>query len=389
VVRWGVLAVVVTVIAWEYAVSWSGGWPSVPMHAYPNGAAVAALRDDPTIRAVFNIPSGHLLTAKDGMIYQTHHHKPLIAGHVTRRTPVSPAKLNVLERTLNPALLRSVGADAVLLHRAWADADGVLEAFARDQLGEPLSDDGAVVVWRVPSDATPPAFVAVTPSDGRHTGEWSAYAYAPEPMWATFSATLGAVRQPVTLALDGVPVHEWFVDGANTVQLRLPLSGGFHAVTLDVMGECPRLDTDALTCRYVDATGVTLTAVEDAPLTSPFVWAGGVALDVGTVTAGADGVTVSLLWTFADGLDDQTVRFVALVDADGNAAGGDDRALGTFEAGASWAESVTVDVAAGTYTAYIGWYTYPDLTRLDVLTDVPEAVNRWVLIGTATVGGGE
>jgi len=58
-------------------------------------APIAALRDRDDVRAVFDVPWGNLLAAKQGMYLQTAHEQPLIAGQVTRRTPVSGAPQSV------------------------------------------------------------------------------------------------------------------------------------------------------------------------------------------------------------------------------------------------------------------------------------------------------
>lgn len=145
---WAALVILVPIIAFEYQVMWQNGLPH--MHTIPdrNIPELAALRDDDSVRAVFNIPYDHLLVEKDGMHLQTHHHKPLVGGHVTRRTPVSPAQLSLLQNTLDPTMLDAAKVDMIILHRAWAPPD--LEPFTREKLGIPLYQDERVVVWRAP-----------------------------------------------------------------------------------------------------------------------------------------------------------------------------------------------------------------------------------------------
>ena len=116
---YAIMALAVTAILWEYQLFWSG-MPTIP-GVVPEPIAHLAQRDD--VRAVFDIPWEHLLTDKDALFLQTGHQRPLIAGHVTRRTPVNPAKLWLLQATLDPALLNAAGADIIILHKEWDDAE--------------------------------------------------------------------------------------------------------------------------------------------------------------------------------------------------------------------------------------------------------------------------
>lgn len=148
--RWhyGLVAIFAGFIMWEYQVYWPV--PTLPA-ALPQ--AVHELRDDDTVEAIFNIPQAHLLAAKDGLYLQTAHEQPLIAGQVTRTTPVDPAKLAILEGTLAPALLNEVGASIVILHKARADEIGQFEALydrANGQLGAPIYEDNRLALYRVP-----------------------------------------------------------------------------------------------------------------------------------------------------------------------------------------------------------------------------------------------
>jgi hypothetical protein len=43
------------------------------------------------------------------------------------------------------------------------------------------------------------------------------------------------------------------------------------------------------------------------------------------------------------------------------------------------------ELAAGTYRVYVGWYSYPDLVRFPVLSDVPGAQDGWAMIGEFTI----
>jgi len=44
------------------------------------------------------------------------------------------------------------------------------------------------------------------------------------------------------------------------------------------------------------------------------------------------------------------------------------------------------DASTGTYGVYVGWYAFPDLARISVLSDVPGATNNWVKLGEVELG---
>ena len=133
-------------IAFEYQVMWHNHAPMIPTIPTLERDIFLELRDDPTIRAVFDIPYDHLLATKDGMFLVTVHHKPMIGGQITRRTPVSETVLAQLQSTLSPDLLQQYGADMVILHRQWATPE--LEAHAVQKLGTALYEDERFMVWR-------------------------------------------------------------------------------------------------------------------------------------------------------------------------------------------------------------------------------------------------
>ncbi|MEO1290700.1 MAG: hypothetical protein AAFV93_23405, partial [Chloroflexota bacterium] len=147
--RYGLTVLVACGIAWEYQSFWGQ-----PMRSVELPDAVTSLREDDSIRAVLNIPYQHDLVAKDALFYQIGHEQPLIAGQITRTTPVNPAKLAMLQTTLDPQLLSEAGADIVILHHARADEIGMLETLstqANNQLGEAIYRDEQIAIYRVPS----------------------------------------------------------------------------------------------------------------------------------------------------------------------------------------------------------------------------------------------
>jgi len=137
-------------------------WP-LPTYSAEIPQAVRDLAERDDVRAVFNIPWDNVLAAKDALWLQTAHEKPLIAGQVTRRTPVSPAKLTILEQTLDPALLNEAGADLVILHKQY-DGDGKLAENARNKFGTPYYEDGQLALWDVPNATQSPQLSIVLPT---------------------------------------------------------------------------------------------------------------------------------------------------------------------------------------------------------------------------------
>lgn len=118
-------------------------WPLPTYSAeIPQAVYDLARRDD--VRAVFDLPWDNVLAAKDALWLQTAHEKPMIAGQVTRRTPVSPAKLTLLQITLDPALLNQAGVDILIIHKAY---DTALANRAREQFGEPFYEDPQIALF--------------------------------------------------------------------------------------------------------------------------------------------------------------------------------------------------------------------------------------------------
>ncbi len=109
----------------------------------PGAVHALAGRDD--LRAVFNIPWENTVAAKEALYLQTAHHKPMIAGHVTRSTPVDPAKLTLLQTTLDPVLLDAAGADVVIVHKRYATPQQT--AFVAEMLGTAYYEDAVLAIF--------------------------------------------------------------------------------------------------------------------------------------------------------------------------------------------------------------------------------------------------
>lgn len=240
---WAVWLALTAGVLWEYRLF----WPNMPALSADIPAAVAALAERPDVRAVFDAPWAHLLAAKDGLYLQTAHHKPLIAGQITRRTPVNPAKLAVLETTLDPALLDAAGVDVFILHKEWDE--GRLEPFFRKKLGAPFYEDARLALFNAPEAESAPAFTAVLASPGGITDRADSYFYTPERTGLVVRAAVAAEGRTTALYLDGQPLGRWPVYGAAEIAAGLTAEPGYHTLTLAVEPPCPVPPVPALECR--------------------------------------------------------------------------------------------------------------------------------------------
>jgi hypothetical protein len=369
------LILVMAFTLWEYQSFWP--LPTLPADI-PQEVAALAGRDD--VRAVFNLPWDNVLAAKDALYLQTAHEKPLIAGQITRRTPVSPAKLALLA-TLDPALLDEADADVVILHRQY-DPDGRLYEAAQSQLGVPFYSDDRYALFNTPETDTPPGFTV------RYTAP-DVSAYAPESGWLDYTATLDAAGREAALLLDGVPVYREVIDGEQQIHLAFPLTPGYHRVSLAVNPPCPAQVTPPLSCPTVTLAAPPETFFLPMAFPEAVQFSDGVRLLNATVLGNRPGVwTVALHWAFDAPRSDQDVRFVHIVDSSGTLVAQDDRTLGALAAGEQRLDLVTItlrdDLPSGIAEVYTGWYTFTgtDIIRgFDVLSDVPGAAARRALIG--------
>lgn len=384
--RWIAVALA-TVLLIEYQSFWP--FPTVSA-AIP--APIMALREQDDVRAVMDMPWGNLLAAKHGMYLQTGHEKPLIAGQVTRRTPVDPAKLTILETTLDPALMDASGVDAVILHKQYDD--GTLVARLRRAYGEPSFEDADFALYRVPVPVQmPPAFVtAALPHDQLTiTGRYDVQFYVATDSVLDFTGSLNAPEGQVTLSLDGRTVAAWRDAGRETFNVPLFADEGYHTLAISLAPPCPSLlPSPALGCRSAAFSQMML-APQLLPVTDPVALGGGIALDSAALPAEASSgerMPVRLSWHFDAPLSAETVRFVKLLTPDGEDLGGIDSAPGAFAAGEGLSETVHVDLPdgfAGEIEVYAGWYTYPDLARLPVQSDAKGAQDGLIYLGTIRV----
>ena len=336
-------------------------WPVPTLPGEPP-AAVRALAGRDDIRAVFDVPWGHWLVGKDAMFLQTGHQHPMLTGHIARGTPVSAARLTVLEEIFDPALLDAAGVDVVIVHKEW-DAEG--EAGAGDRaraiLGDPFYEDERLALFDVPASDSAPGFAAVAAAGGADDAHW--HIHAPEAGWVVVDGTArGAGGRALSLALDATPAAQLADGGA--AGLALLVTAGYRTITLWADPPCPRPLDPTLRC---------IPPALDAAFTfepgthTPVAFGRGVTLAASRFSTAADAVTVDLYWTFAAPITPADVRFVHLLDATGTLVAQADAPPGFFAAGAALAERVTLPVdAPGAYRLVAGWYTLPDVVRFPV-----------------------
>lgn len=370
-------------------------WPFPTFPAVlPAAIHELAGRDD--VRAVLNIPWENTVAAKEALYLQTAHHKPLIAGHVTRSTPVDPAKLTVLQATLDPVLLEAAGADVVIVHKRYVDV-AVLDDI-RAKVGNVVYEDADYALFDVPEPAQvadPPIWVA---SDGVgyyrtlavNTVEDAAlsvanhqnlYFYAPVAGWTRLRSTLHGAGRGVELQLDGQAFGRWQLE--NSLELMIPLyvRQGYHTITLVADPACPEQVPDGLHCRTVTVGEMTISPVESAG-TAVISFDRGISLHYGMPPSGFETNFIWLYWQFEEPLAENAIRFIKILDAEGNPVEEVDSMLDTGGT-LAWGEQVIVGrgLPAGDYHVYVGWYQYPELIRFPVLTDVEGAADGWAYLG--------
>jgi hypothetical protein len=361
--------------------------------------AIVNLREDEAIRAVFDVPWGNLETAKSGLYLQTGHEQPLIAGQVTRATPVDPAKLTLLENTLDPALLRDAGADIVIVHRG--QDDGSLFDRAVAQLGDPVFMDDRFAVFQTPQTSAIPAFTAM-PAPQTGADRAAMVVYAPEPLWVSMSATAyGEVGDTVRLFVDGMPstrftLGEAAAQDGESISVPVPLSEGYH--TLAIAGEppCPPQPLQGMVCAITvsDPAASPLTNAEINPVQFRAPNTDGVSLALisgyaQTNTPAGFNLPVWLYWGFERPVTDMDIRYVHLLNSAGELVAQIDTPIGTVAAGETWAEALPIplpaDLPEGGYHVYAGWYTYPDIAIYCALEDGECCANE-TLIADIYVG---
>jgi hypothetical protein len=307
------------------------------------------------------------------MFLQTGHQKPLLAGHIARATPVDPAKLTLLQQTLDPALLNAAGADIVILHKEFDDPEGVTEAFVRSHLTTLLYEDESIAVFEVPARNTPPAFTAVPLVDSSLSEKGNSYLYGPEPGWTLFTGRLDANNRQTELRLNDEPIHRWLVHDDVEINVPVYLSrAGYSTLSLVVEPPCPRSDDPVLQCRAVTVNNLAFGSFQAVPDVRPVRFEQGLILNSSKVNHEGNHVSIWLDWRFEQPRAATDVRFVHIVNSSGELIGQSDDSLGIQPTG-NWSEAVEINLRdnlpAGEYTVYVGWYTFPDIKPFYILNE--------------------
>jgi len=383
--RWIIFVLITTAILFDYQLYWP--LPTIPA-AIPD--SVYALRERDDIRAVFDIPWDNLVAAKDALYLQTAHQLPMVGGHLTRSTPVSPAKLNLLQATLDSALLNAAGADIIILHKAYISPE--IDLFAREKLGQPFYEDAEIALFDRPDTPNENASVRLLTSEEATTNIADSYLYESRNGWVNFSGTLAANGREVELYVDRQLIHRWMVDDEVNFDVPLPVSAQtYHIVRLALNPPCPQVQESSLRCRALEMRDLSFGALSPAEdLNGQFDR--GVTLARTFVPEHAEAgenLPVNLLWRFDAPRNRTEIRFLHVLNQYDELVAQFDSTLGDQPAGGVWSEAVDValpnDLPPGTYRVYVGWYTYPDAVRFDVLSDGDGAQNDLVFLGSFEV----
>ena len=292
---------------------------------------------------------------------------------MTRDSPANPARLRLLQDTLDPALLRIAGADIVIVHKDHATKWQIDRAVLN--LGPPIYADEHFAVHETPdTDAAPVQFIP-PPATLHLTGPRNIPVYTGAPGWLDLSGVMTASRRDLDILLDNTPVQRWTVTPghAQARSVSLPLwPDAWQMVTLAPAPACPAVPAPALECSRVVLEHF---EVEALPATHGAArFAEGVALRAALVPAQAhagDNLELRMRWSFAQGRDHQDVRFVHVLDDDGQLVAQSDESPGPVAAGGRMSERVTLSLpdtlSPGEYSVWLGWYRYPENRRLALI----------------------
>lgn len=390
-VRYGVLATVAVLIAFEYQVFW--GMPTIEA-TVPQ--AVHDLRKREDIRAVLHMPYDHPLLAKTGMYMQVFHQQNIMTGQFVRDTPVNPARLGLLQGTLDPVLLDEAGVDVVIWHKEFDTRGQYLDRFTRQQLGAPIYEDNQIAIFEVADVSNEVGFTPLITETQVITRQADSYLYVPEPGWVTFSGNLVATDREIGIFVNGERFNHWVVAGGNPFSITLPVSeGGYHTIRLQADPMCPTIENLTLICSGITAQNLLLGDFMPSQFNEGIAFERGIQLQGALlgdgIQAGAS-LPLNLAWYFEQAPPESASRFIHVLDAENKIVGQADGPLPVEDDDSHWAESPEIrlpeELPTGTYRVYAGWYTYPSLARLNVLVDVPGVENNTVLIGTFEIREG-
>jgi len=402
--------------------------PDIPSYFYD-----LATRSD--IRAVHHLPHDDPTAQKLALLYQTAHHKPLLAGYGSRKTNANAGMLRLItaavsgEASLLPAeqegqpaslptavagLLNRVGVDVLILHKQVLRADQL--AAARTVLGTPTYEDERYLIVELPN--TPPQETALLwtfPSSGVWVGEsLNIPLYTPAAIEETLILPLRGFLRPRSLGItldgqDGFTRYGGWITSAqegSRVRLPLRLSAGFHTLTLNPLEGCtltslpPRCVMRGESCQELSTPQCVALEVNAppesasiAPLVRHTVALEGGLYFLGYAAPSALGegyFEIETRWRTDTPLRENYHLFFHLVSADGTMMLQFDGepGEGTYPTSQWHPNEIWTEVIggmppafpAGTYRLYAGWYSYPSLTRLMVFDDARGAADGLILL---------
>ncbi|MCA9908754.1 MAG: hypothetical protein KC519_08905, partial [Anaerolineae bacterium] len=250
--RWAVTLVGIGLILFDYQTFFP-----LPTTSAEIPVAIAELQDREDVRAVMDVPWDNLVSAKSGLYLQTAHQHPLIAGQVTRRTPVSPTLLTILETTLDPALLDAAGVDVIIAHKQQL-GDGALSNMEQ-HLGTPVFEDERFALFETPRTQARPGYTTVLATEHIINSQVDSYVFAPTAGWAVLEATLDAKGRDFRVLLNGQTLATGFLDEATP--MRVPLSfpdAGYYTVSIGIEPPCPEQIAPGEICRSIQVESLVI-----------------------------------------------------------------------------------------------------------------------------------
>jgi hypothetical protein len=408
-------------------------FPMVP-NTIPGESYFRALAARSDVRAVFDVPLDDPIAQKMALYQQTLHHKPLIAGYVSRRTSVDPAKLGVLEAATfgtplitsacgncgaaNSAILNRSGINVVVYHRGILTKlpDMPFEGAKR------VYQDDQIAVFEVPpSENDQAAGIAYTFVDWwtQPDSKWLSnhaqiYVYSPEGQPYAWAAAFTAFlkNRSIQLKIDGQVREAWPIGTSTSDHVFYPaLEPGFHTLEFITPDGCTpiqinpqcMLDPHTQDCALPpDQPQVCLAARLNTLSVTPAAQAFrpmAVHLGQGMTLTGVllpasaplnSPVQVTTNWQADQKLPGDYHLFVHVLDSSGKLIAQADTVPGAgtypttlWNVPQTWSETVELSKidTPGTYSVYTGWYRYPDLTRLTVWGDTPHAIDGLIYLG--------
>ncbi len=337
-------------------------------------------------------------------------------------------------------VLKDNGIDLLVYHWAWLANKASTMDWAVHTFGQPTYQDSQISVFEVPPPSERSTSLAMTheanywwpyqpPTNGFWidadtwwlAAGWRLVVYAPQStlQQIAFNVTPLIHARSVTLTLDGDPFNSWSV-AADPVNFWLPLKPGFHTLQFTVLDGCTPVPI-APSCLLDGESGsrASCSLKEDdrnvcvsmrlnglQTSDSGLAYEGkAVDLDAGLTlrgfrapdqARGGTALPVETDWHAAQKLPGDYHMFMHLFSLDGKLGAQHDSvpAEGAFptakwSASQDWDGVVTLnlpaDIAPGSYELYVGWYRYPDMTRLGVHSDSKHAVDGLVYLKTITI----